>query len=78
MRYIYSWVGVVIYLFNNLQEPRLLKDEKSAWEDGQKRAPTPPYGRSRAMDGILYVRVATTDFQDGRGENGERDTRPMS
>ena len=32
---------MVIYLFNNLQEPCLLKDEKSAWEEGQKRARTP-------------------------------------
>ena len=52
----------MIYLFNNLQEPCLLKDEKSAWEEGQKRARTP------TNVGGAIVKAGSSEAHFGRDE----------
>ena len=72
-------MDVVIYLFNNLQEPCLLKDEKSAWEEGQKRARTPPPQWPDSSDGILeessIFEMRQRTFRTGEARTESEDTR---
>ena len=69
----------MIYLFNNLQEPCLLKDEKSAWEEGQKRARTPPPQWPDSSDGILeessIFEMRQRTFRTGEARTESEDTR---
>ena len=74
---------MVIYLFKNPQEPWLLKDEKSAWGEGQKRARTPPPqwpdSSDDSSDGILeessIFEMRQRTFRTGEARTESEDTR---